>query len=141
MDLFQQRKHTDKCFMYIYIFTSQKMEGYIILILWVCVCISLLYFCTIILHHYFSIFSASTWNAYNLFIYCGHAACGILVPRPEIEPAPHPQWKLRVLTAGPRGNLFKSRDFTKEEMTPAKWNHKQLLCEIIHSDASFHPLL
>ena len=27
MDLFQQRKHTDKCLMYIYIFTNQKMEG------------------------------------------------------------------------------------------------------------------
>ena len=37
-----------------------------------------------------------------VFFWPHHAACGILVPQPGIEPRP-PQWKLGILTSGPPG--------------------------------------
>ena len=45
-----------------------------------------------------------------MFWFFGHEACGILAPRPGIEPA-SPALEGRLLTTGPPG---KSRDFLKK---------------------------
>ena len=44
------------------------------------------------------------FSFFILFMYWpSHMACGILVLRPGIEPAPFLRWKLQVLTTGPPG--------------------------------------
>ena len=65
-----------------------------------------------------------------VYVFIFHKACGILVPRPGIEPAP-PVVEGRVLTIGPPGKSHHSSilswrtPWTKRLVGYSPWGHKE----------------
>ena len=81
-----------------------RQEGYIILILWVYVCISLyifaLFFCIITFLYFLQVHGMLKIYLFIFWPCCMHA--GSYFPNLGSNPHP-PQWKLGVLTTGPLG--------------------------------------